>query len=283
MALLKLLADETIVAILNFLRATDLANVSEVDKTIFRKSRISSAVKYQLENIYTISGTPVKDRKIPESPMGSPGSRGSSQYSCDVLYVREIKSILLALGSPVPVNGRGYWISTSWVANAKKYFEALNLPEPKRKAGAKKLSKIRQRRGSDSLPPWPFMNSDITCTHDGLALTRGLRAKKRLMDGKAWFFLRKFYPAGPQFKSKICNDCSYCTAEEDGAKASATEKKEAELRARTSSLCRSGTLGALLARKHGIPSHMLMQRPHPRLCSGMPGKQFDAGECNATD
>jgi hypothetical protein len=275
MALLKLLADETVVAILEFLRATDLVNVSEVDKTIFRKSRINSAVKYQLENIYTISGTPVKDKKVPDSPMGSPGSRGLSQYSCDVLYVREIKSVLLALGSPIPVNGRGYWISTSWVANAKKHFEALNLPEPRRKAGAKKLNKIRQRRGSDSLPPWPSMNSDITCTHGSLALTKGLRAKRRLIDGKAWFFLRKFYPAGPQFKSTTCDDCSRCTAEDDGAKASATEKKEAELRVRTSSLCRSGTLGAVLARKHGVPSHMLTQRPHPRLLSGIPGKQLN--------
>lgn len=268
----KLLADETVVTILEFLRAMDLASVSEVDKTIFRKSRINSAVKFQLENIYIMTGSPVKDKRVPDSPVSSPGSRGLSEFGCDVLYVREIKSILFALGSPAPSNGRGYWISSSWVANAKKYFEALNLPEPRRKAGAKKLSKIRQRRGSDSLPPWPFMNSDITCTHDALALTKGLRAKKRLMDGKAWFFLRKFYPAGPQFKSTICDDCSHCTAEDDGAKASATERKEAELRVRTSSLCRSGTLGAVLARKHGVPSQMLMQRPNPRLLSGMPGK-----------
>lgn len=81
--------------------------------------------------------------------------------------------ILAALAAPVPV--KGYWISSTWVSNAKTYFEAIHLPEielsPKK--GAKRLSKIRQRRGTDALPPWLSMNADITCCHDFLALSKG--------------------------------------------------------------------------------------------------------------
>ena len=264
---LKNLADETVVIILQYLRATDLASVKEVDMTVFNRSRVSRAVKYQLEMVYPIASLPSKDLRTPSSPICI---SSSSEYGCDVLYVREIKSILLALGSPVPVNGRGYWISTSWVANSKKYFEALNLPESHRKAGAKKIAKIRQRRGSDCLPPWPLMNSDITCVHGTLALTKGARSKKRLMDGKSWFMLRKFYPFGPQFKcssssssstSSSSSDCALCTAKEDEAKRNAFEKIELELKVRrSSSFSETGPLGSVIARKSGVPSHLLTQR-----------------------
>ena len=255
----KNLADETVVIILQYLRATDLASVREVDMTVFNRSRVSRAVKYQLEMVYPIASSPSKDQRTPSSPICI------SEYGCDVLYVREIKSILLALGSPVPVNGRGYWISTSWIANSKKYFEALNLPESHRKAGAKKIAKIRQRRGSDCLPPWPLMNSDITCVHETLALTKGARSKKRLMDGKSWFMLRKFYPFGPQFKCSSSpsssSDCALCTAKEDEAKRNAFEKIELELKVRrSSSFSETGPLGSVIARKSGVPSHLLTQR-----------------------
>lgn len=256
MSPIKELADESVINILEYLRAMDLVSVSEVDKTIFHKTRVSRAVKYQLEHIYVIMSSPLKEKRIPDSPMNSPGSRSPSEYGCDVLYVREIKSILLALGSPAPVAGRGYWISSSWVANAKKYFEAINLPENKRKAGGKKMIKRKQRRGSDSLPPWPSMNADITCPHDSLALTKGFCAKKRLIDSKSWFFLRKFYPMGPQFKS-TCSCCEVCTTDEEEAKTCATVKKEAEQRLRRPLSLSSGLLDGLLSSKHGVPSHLV--------------------------
>jgi hypothetical protein len=103
----KELAEESVVEILEYLRALDLANVSEVDKTNFHKSRISRAIKYQMEHIYTAISSPVRDRKDFYSPMkdkrekiciGSPdcptSTRSSepfnfnSEFTCDVLYVR---------------------------------------------------------------------------------------------------------------------------------------------------------------------------------------------------
>ena len=280
--LFKDLPDETIVAVLQFLRATDLVAVSEVDRTVFHKSRIERAIHYQLQCLYSMSyaGTPMKEKRTSsvenlktlarslsyDSPGFKAGRSGSEDgvdnmtyVGCDMLYVREIKCILAALQSPQPISGKGYWISASWIANAKKYFEALPLPEMQsvgsKKGSAKKQSKIRQRRGSDALPPWPSMTADITCIHNSLALTKGARAKKRIIDSRAWFFLRKFYPEGPQFKSTRVVECAVCEAKDEEVKASVSEKREAELRTRRTGLV-SGALEAVAMRKSGVPSHL---------------------------
>ena len=65
---------EAIIYILEFLRAADLASVSEVDKTIFRKDRIQQAIRYQLQNIYSTSctGTPLKDSSRRSNSFDSP-------------------------------------------------------------------------------------------------------------------------------------------------------------------------------------------------------------------
>ena len=124
-----------------------------------------------------------------------------------------------------------------------------------KKSSTKKGRNIRQRRGSDALPPWPSMTADITCAHGSLALTKGARAKKRLIDGRAWFFLRKFYPNGPQFKSTRVVECSTCLTEDEMATKHINGKKEAELRSRRSGYV-SGPLEAVALRKSGVPSHL---------------------------
>jgi len=48
------LAAECIVAVLEFMRSTDLCAVSEVDKTVFSQRRIKLAVAYQLNTVRTI-------------------------------------------------------------------------------------------------------------------------------------------------------------------------------------------------------------------------------------
>lgn len=61
---IKDLADVLIVNILEYLRAADLATVSEVDKTVFRRQHISMAVTYQMDNIYTLFSSPLKDKRL---------------------------------------------------------------------------------------------------------------------------------------------------------------------------------------------------------------------------
>ena len=256
------LAGESVVAIMEYLRATDLVSVSEVNKTIFQKSLISRAIAFQLDNIYQISSSLMKEKRLLECP--SLNLSSIVEYGCDILYICEVKAILFALGCPTPVNGKGYWVSASWMANAKKYYEALNLPEIRKngkKTTPKKISKIRQRRGSDALPPWPSMNADITCPHGELALAKGLRHKRRLLDSRSWFFLRKFYSSGPQYKSTIAI-CSSCQLEDDTAKVSASAKREGDLRSRQSQFL-LGPLGFVASRKSGVPSHLLSQKMIP--------------------
>jgi hypothetical protein len=190
----------------------------------------------------------------------------------DLLYVREIKSIIAALSSPQPVSGKMYWISTSWVANAKKYYEALALPEINinttegrrcAKAGQnKRIAKIRVRRGSDALPPWPQMNSELVCSHGRLSLAKTPKGKRRLISASAWHLLRKFYPSGPAFPAgpapKGTPECALCSRETDEAKQVQVEQREKELSRRAELL--PAELLSLFSRKSGVPTELLVRR-----------------------
>lgn len=194
-------------------------------------------------------------------------------YSPANLFIREVKCILAALNSPQPL-GKGYWISTTWLTNAKKYFEAINLPNIEayintnnnnsRKTPTKpttnRKQKIRARRGSDALPPWPSMTADIVCSHNNLNLVKSNLPgnKRRLIDSRSWFFLRRFYPQGPQFKSNGCIECELCTLDYNEAKANELGKKEAEIKERRASLFLNNSLLETLAnRKNGVPAECI--------------------------
>lgn len=103
---------DSMVLVLEYLRAVDLCSVSETDKTIFAAPLIRVAIMHQLTNLYPLSflqtmkgasGTP---RDAPPVPISSQVEHAGT----DVLYVREVKSILAALTSPQPVCGKAYWI-----------------------------------------------------------------------------------------------------------------------------------------------------------------------------
>jgi hypothetical protein len=115
---LHLLADESLILILEFLRATDLCVCSEVDKKTFTQDRIAQAIKYQVENIYQIftftNHSPMKNMELPVLQL--------SDMRSDFLYVKEIKTIMAALNFTPSVT-KGFWVSASWISNAKKYFE----------------------------------------------------------------------------------------------------------------------------------------------------------------
>ncbi len=120
--------------------------------------------------------------------------------------------------------------------------------------------KIRARRGSDALPPWPSMTADIVCTHNNLNLVKSNLPgnKRRLIDSRSWFFLRRFYPQGPQFKSSGCSECYLCTLDYNEAKANELGKKEAEIKERRASLfLHNAALETLANRKNGVPAECI--------------------------
>jgi hypothetical protein len=162
----------------------------------------------------------------------------------------------------------GFWISSSWLSNAKKYFEALHLPDliihkhQNKNSNKKKIHKIRHRRGSESLPPWPNMNADIVCCHGGLSLTKMPRAKRRIIESKYWYFLRKFYPDGKEFKSSkysLQNDCNICCLDNQEAKVVAIIKHEAVILERKLDFLPNSLL-SLSLRKSGVPQNCLTSK-----------------------
>ena len=93
------LSDEVFIRILTYLRAVDLASAREVDKTIFSSLRVSAAVHLEL-NDYTSFGGVSPQFKIPNVKI-------SDLLRPDILYLREISSIIIALNNSPPPFGKG--------------------------------------------------------------------------------------------------------------------------------------------------------------------------------
>lgn len=170
------LVDECVIQILSYLRAVDIASCSEVNGSIFTKFRIQTAVKYELQYIYypLISSLSPSSTSACVSPStSSTFTSESMNYStspiaqvndadcrCDFLYIKEIKLITTALNYSQSQLTKGFWVSTTWLSNTKKFYEALPLPQiisseilyskvGKKSGPNNKKLKIRQRRGSD--------------------------------------------------------------------------------------------------------------------------------------
>lgn len=93
------LSDEMVILLLTYLRAKDLSVLRLVNKVIFSEFRVSNAICYQIQNLYTIELTG-KTQK----------SSVQETYSPEILYVKEIRSLLAAINSPQPPNGKGFLI-----------------------------------------------------------------------------------------------------------------------------------------------------------------------------
>ena len=158
----------------------------------------------------------------------------------------------------------GFWISTNWLSNAKKYFDSIELPDvvetESNKPSIKKKTKIQRRREPDVMRPWCSMTADIVCEHGGLAISSSTsRSKRRAMNSRMWHFLSKFYPNGPEFHCSNTEECIICTEELAQAKAAMIDKKEAVKAERRLDLVPEA-LVALSARKSGVPMHCVTSR-----------------------
>ena len=96
------LSDEVIIHILTYLRSVDLATVREVDKTIFSTYRVSASIHLQLGDYSAFTSTAaIQQFKIPDISI-------SDILRPDILYVREIYVVSIALNSSPPVAGKGF-------------------------------------------------------------------------------------------------------------------------------------------------------------------------------
>ena len=131
---------------------------------------------------------------------------------------------------------------------------------PTRKSPNKKKMPLRQHTIPSSAYPSPMINADITCIHNGLATnTSGIKTKRRAISSKMWFFLRKFFPYGPEFKCSIDAECVICSSGVKEAKAVESEKKELAMMERRAFMI-PDALAALVARKSGVPMHCVTSR-----------------------
>jgi hypothetical protein len=94
------LSEEVVVYIITYLRALDLATLSEVDKTIFSKSRIRRAIQRAMLE------SPIL--QIPQ-PIGKKCLWNFSLESLSpaTLFVFEITGFLQALSYPQPISDKG--------------------------------------------------------------------------------------------------------------------------------------------------------------------------------
>eukprot|EP01031_Cornospumella_fuschlensis_P031430 gene31430-37988_t len=255
--------DNAIILILSYLRATDLVCVSEANKAIFTKQRISAAVQLLMTNKLPVAiVTPCKKQF----------SIATAVYRPDSLFVFEVTSVLNALLTPSPPPGKGFWISSAWMSNAKKFLESLTLPDveantfnyhslsvsstPKKGTPKKKTAKLRQRRGSDALPPWPIVNADLICPHNQLSLAKAPNAPRRkAIDSRAWLTIRRYYGLGPEYRCSAV-ECTSCLSEQQQSWQSVAEKRDAALEQRRLELA-PPSLAALLERKQGVPEHCI--------------------------
>mmetsp|Transcript_28411 Transcript_28411/g.31021 ORF Transcript_28411/g.31021 Transcript_28411/m.31021 type:complete len:426 (-) Transcript_28411:856-2133(-) len=251
------LSDEIVVYLLTYFRAIDLATLSGVNKQLFSKSRVRLAVQR------TILDSPISQVQTGSKKSNSANSAVLEQLTPSALYVFEVTSFLYVLAYPQPIDNKGYWLSAGWASNAKKYFEACILPDlntPTRKTSTpKRQSKIRQRRGSDALPPWPDINADLVCAHGGLAVAKTSKSKRRAIDSRCWKMLRKYYPCGPEYRCTTSSECCICLENSFEAKAAANEKKANELLTRRNDLV-TPALENIFQRKTGVPNQYLLNK-----------------------
>jgi hypothetical protein len=248
----EVLPDENVHNILIYLRSTDLAALRETCKA-FNEARVSRVIHSMLKSVYCIDMTGLPN---PEVVMFRP----------DYLYVHEMRLLVAAL-SPATHFGAGYWVSTTWLSNAKKYYEALPLPDAQLMGGigiggtpkktkvksSSKLVRIRQRRSSSALPPWPDMNTDIKCEHNGLAMAKEHTSKRRMVTKKTWQTLCMFYPDSTKFKSNKCSECASCIKVDEEAKQLELFRREEVLSARQTKM--TDLLWTVAGRaKNGVPS-----------------------------
>jgi len=250
------LLDVNFVQILSYLRARDLASVSQVDKNTFSPERVHDAIEMLIRDIYNLPNS---------SPVKKGADHGNHRrMKPQYLYDNELRCISAALFSAPPLGQRGFWISTTWLSAARKYFGTLEVIQANKKLflshGTKNKPKNTRKRDIEVLPPCSSMSSLIMCEHGGLSVPSiSYQAKRKVINSRMWHFLRRFFPDGPEFKCAVSTECVICTSESKESKAAVCEKKEAVLAERIAALVPS-SLTPLLERKSGVPMHCVTSR-----------------------
>ena len=257
----------------SFYKAYDLPAVQRTCRYYNDPQLLHKVCVYTAERVYL---TRVSSSKTASSDSGSnsktcPKEEGKEKY-LTIGHLRNIELEVVAriLSSPEPKTG--YYVSKSWIKNSLLWLEKVNEtpsssahhvtnPNVGKKAKKKKLNKKqlrqRDRRLSDVSPPWPDACADILCSHQKLQRcnAKTARARRRLMDKKAWKILKKLYPDSTQLDSHA-GECLQCLMETETQKRSEQDKKEQAKLERKQPLS-NPLVRAFYTRTRGVPSDRL--------------------------
>jgi hypothetical protein len=251
--LFELLPSEVTVNILTYLRAYDLSALHQTCRYFASPSLVHTVIKHQAEHVYP-----------PELTDGYE-IEGTDKYGFESLRNMEWLVVARVLSRPEPA-AEGFYVSKSWCKTALKWLELQQEQQRNavisQKNNCKKMSKkkIRQRnrRLSDASPPWPNVNSDIVCCHDNLqhcSSGKAARARRRLLDKKAWKVLKKLYPESVSLDSCI-GECLHCRVEVEAQKLEAKKLEEQAKEERRKPLGCSVVRG-IYTRTRGVPTQAL--------------------------
>jgi hypothetical protein len=242
------LPKELHVRILSCLRADCLAKVQLTCRSFNSPDLVHSIVTFASEYVYppemttgfekqpigsaVVSPNPSYTTKNKKTVMMKP-LEDSSQTHFTFEHLRNMELLVIArvLSSPEP--SVGFVVSKSWCKSALKWLEVQQedrcTPSKKTK-GSKKNVRTRQRHLSENVVLCPNVNSDITCPHDQLQHlnnNKSARARRRLLDRKAWKILKTLYPESTPLES-VFGECVLCLAEAETTKKNKIDEKENE-------------------------------------------------------
>lgn len=244
------LPTELTVNILTYLRAYDLSALNQTCRFFASPALVHSVIKHTAEHVYT-------------SELTTGFEREGKEYTFESLRNMEWLVVARVLSRPEPADG--YYVSKSWCKTALKWLE-VHQDEQKdstaSKKSPKKVSKkkqrMRNRRLSEASPPWPNVNSDLTCCHDNLQhciSPRNARSRRRLLDKQAWKVLKKLYPDSVSLDSGN-GECVHCLVELESIKLQQNQLEEQQKEERRKPLSCPIVRG-IYTRTRGVPSQSM--------------------------
>lgn len=292
--LLQALPLELHLCILTFLRATDLSAVQQTCRFFNNRELIHNVVEHTSRFVYPpeltqgfdtpVIGGSLYALKTPCDQFDIADTKQSKIYhSYEAMRNMEMLVVARVLNRPEPALSERegcFYVSKSWCRAALRWLEVqqeerenkmkqylvesrCHVGKKGRKKEEKRLSKkeqrIRQRRFSEVMPPWPNVNSDIICEHGDLkhCSSKQARARRRIMDKKAWKVLKRLYPESVQLCG-LSSGCLHCIMESETQKKNEADLKEKQKIERRKPLS-CPIVRNIYTRHGGVPKHCLIQ------------------------
>jgi hypothetical protein len=269
------------VNILTYLRAYDLAALQQTCNFYRNPHLVHEIVVHFAEAVYPeeyTKGFAQEAVSLPKKQKAT-GKAASMVQSKTDLYIyenlrnMEILVVARVLNSPEPATG--FFVSKSWCKTALRWLEVQQEPSRPQKKLSKKKQRMRDRKLSDASPPWPNANIDILCEHQNLSCcsnSKSARARRRLLDRRAWKILKKLYPDSTQLPAEM-GECIQCTMEIETTKKSEADRLEQEKLERKRPLANEH-IRRFYTRRSGVPTHNISSTASLGACPLVPGTYY---------